>query len=796
VKVLDFGLAKLVEGHPAVATGLADLSPTITSPAMTGLGVILGTAAYMSPEQARGKVVDKRTDVWAFGCVLYEMLTGRRAFDGEDATDTIASIVRGTPDWSALPSDAPLALRVLIQRCLEKDRKQRVGDISTVQYVLREAASLASSSASGTALAESGGARHWLRVGFVALAIAGTALAAGLGTWAFTRPEISHVVRRLEVRLTPLSGNRRVAITKDGSAIVHAGVTPSAQALFVRRMDQFETPRLLVEGATYPFIEPQGRWLGFYDGVARSLKKVPLAGGPAQHIAQIDENFRGATWGDDGSIVFALAGPKSGLYRIPPTGGEPQLLAKPRSEAGDGVFGVPHLLPGGRALLFTILPGDGVVNEPANARIAALDLRSSKPTPTVVVSGGSDPRFVASGHLVYLAGRTLRASAFDPDRLTRVGPDVEVLPEVGFGTNVPILGDFDIANDGTLVFSTAAGTVVNSRKMVWVDRQGREEPIPAPARAYLYPRLSGDGTRVALDIRDQERDIHTWNLNRNGPLVRITKDPGIDRVPLWALDDTFLIFGSSRNGKEGLYWQPSDGTGAAQLLTAGGALYPLSISGSNLLFHEGRGGAQYADILTLQLPNVRSTPSETAAGAGSTAGASSAQGSGTSIQSIPLIKTPSGETNAVVSPNGRWVAYDSDESKEWQIYVSPYPDPNAGPREPVAVGRTPLWSGDARELFYLTPAGVLMSLPLRPGKTWAEIAGPAVKVLDVKQYFLGTSSTSEAQRPFRMYDYDYRKRRFLMLKPMGEAGPTDTADRVFVVENWLDELRRMAPRDK
>ena len=312
----------------------------------------------------------------------------------------------------------------------------------------------------------------------MAAAVIVAALAAGFGTWAFLRADTPRVVRRLEATVTPLAigGNRRVAITKDGAAIVYLGTTQTPPSgLFVRRIDQFEAPQMLVErdlsirraGGTV------GRLLRPYHVVIEespTRRRVLL-----EQIAAIDNFFRGATWGDDGSIVFALAGTRPGLYRIPASGGEPQLLAKPDREAGEGNSGVPRLLPGSRGLLFHVFPPDSSATETANMRIAVLDLRSSKPTPKILVSGGSDPRFVASGHIVYLSGSTLRAVAFDAERLERIGSDVEVLSEVAVGT-VPILGDFDVAGDGTLVFSTAL-SATGSRTMVWVDDRTARKPF-------------------------------------------------------------------------------------------------------------------------------------------------------------------------------------------------------------------------------------------------------------------------------------------------------------------------------
>jgi serine/threonine-protein kinase len=549
---------------------------------------------------------------------------------------------------------------------------------------------------------------------------------------------------------------------------------------------------MLVEGATQPFIDPRGEWVAFVDDRTRSLKRIPLAGGSAQQVVGIPGTFRGGTWGNDGSIVFGQAqggGQGAALYRIPDGGGEPTLLAKPnRQVEGDYVW--PRFLPGGRALLFTIYSTGGI-EDLANGQIAVLDLGSSEPKPKPLLRGGTDARYVSSGHLVYLAGSTIRAIAFDLDRLETVGADVEVLSEVGV-RGVGVLGDFDVASDGTLVYSTAGGLEQN---MVWVDRQSREEKrIPAPARVYSYPRLSGDGTRVALDVaglENRNRDIQVWNLVRNGPLVNVTKNPAQDRVPLWLPGDEYLIFGSQRDGQDGLFWQRSDGTGVAHRLTSAVAQLPLSISGSTLLVHEGLGPAAAADVMSLALPAGLGR-AETSRSTSSGPGGTTATADGASIQATPLVKTAAGETNAEVSTDGRWLAYESNGSGEWQVYVSPYPDPNSGPHDVVAAGRMPLWSRDGRELFYVT-SGVLMSVPIGPGTTWSQMAGTPVKVLDTQKYFLGTVTNPAAQRTFRMYDYDHRNRRFLMLKSVEAPEPSEADSLVFVVENWFEDLRRLVP---
>ena len=512
IKVLDFGLAKILEPAAAGAPSSATLSPTITTPAMTQMGMILGTAAYMPPEQARGKPLDRRSDLWAFGCVLFEMLSGVRAFDGEDATDTIAAVVRGEPHWQALPADLPPAVRLLLQRCLEKDRRKRIGDAAAALFVLGEP-TLLGAATPAAAVGVEPRRSSWRTAIWLALAIVAAGAIAGAAVWAITRPDPPQL-SRLAITTSGASilgrsiQSQHMAVTADGSTVIYVGAgAGSAPTLFARRIDSLEAVSL-AQTASAPFVRPDGEWVGFSSqGV---LKRVAITGGPPVEIARSDGALRGATWGDDDTVVFATVG-SLGLRRIPAGGGTPETLTKPDAARGELGHVLPRFLPGSRAVLFTITSGPDV----SAAQIAVLDLRSSPAKTKILIRGGSDARYVSTGHLVYFAGDSLRAVPFDVDRL-----------EVGKTTPVPVLdapatvgaivGEFEIANNGTLVYIPPGAIATDGRTLAWVDRRGREEPIPAPPRTYLYPRLSPDGTRVALDVREQENDIWVWDLVRKG----------------------------------------------------------------------------------------------------------------------------------------------------------------------------------------------------------------------------------------------------------------------------------------
>ena len=564
VKVLDFGLAKLA--HSEVAAGHADVtaSPTITSPAMmSGIGMILGTAAYMAPEQAKGREADKRSDIWAFGCVLYEMLTGKRPFDGEDVGDTLANVLKIDPDWSALSMETPPPIRTLLQSCLTKDRRRRVADISTALFVLDKAASLAPSDGMLSA-APLPSRPLWRRIVPLTAGALVTAAVTGAGVWVLMRPADPVPLRVSRLPLAPSGtaslsisgGDRELAIFSDGSHVVYVG--NRGTQLFIRALDTLEPVAVFTGTPRAPFVSSDGEWIGFLDNNS-VLKKVAATGGPAVTIATLDQLFAGATWGPDDVIIFATANATTGLQRIGAAGGPTTVLARPDRAQGEAGYSWPELLPGGRAVLFTIITAPGGLD---TSQVVVLDLQTG--ARKILVRGGSDAHYVPTGHLVYAAAGTLRAVAFDLARLETRGTTVPVISAVvtsPFGAAAAA-----VAGDGTLVYLSGAGGMGAQRTLVWVDRQGRETPIPAPPHAYVYPQLSPDGTRVAVNAQDQENDVWIWNFSRT-TLTRATSDPSFDGYPVWTPDGGRLVFGSARAGSVNLYLQAVDGTGSATRLT-------------------------------------------------------------------------------------------------------------------------------------------------------------------------------------------------------------------------------------
>jgi eukaryotic-like serine/threonine-protein kinase len=761
VKVLDFGLAKALE-PVSVGSPDATASPTITSPAMlTGVGVILGTAAYMAPEQAKGRTADKRSDIWAFGCVLYEMLTGRRAFDGEDMTDVLGAVVRLEPKWEALPSDVPPPVRTLLQRCLVKDRRTRIADIAAALFVLDHQAIAASTTASAVPLAPR---PLWRRLVIPTAGAIMFGVAVGTGVWLATRPNAGSVTR---FTLAPtgaaalsLDGlSRDLTITPDGAHLVYKGSGATGRQLFVRGLDQLEPTPLtagsLVTGG--PFSSPDGQWIGFTDLVAGvTLKKIAITGGPAISLCRLDGQSRGATWGDDGAIIFGTSATSTGLQRVSSGGSEPTVLTTPDAKRGEADHLWPQFLPGSRAVLFTITPTTGGLDA---SQVAVLDLRTG--TQKLLVRGGSQAHYVSSGHLVYAASGTLRAVAFDLQRLEVIGTPVPVLPQIltlRSGT-----AEFDIARTGTLVYVAREAGAAAARKLVWVDRQGHESAITAaPARAYNFLRLSLDGTRVALDIRDQENDIWVWTF-AGETLTRVTFDLGLDGAPVWMPDGRRIVFTSALAGQgaaASLFLTAADGTGTAERLTQSALVqFASSVSpdGTRVVFSEGVGTS---DVRMLTLDKDRR------------------------IQ--PLVQTPAAEMNAEISPDGRWLAYQSNDSGQFQIFVRPFPNVNTGHWQvSTGGGAQPVWARNGKELFYLEPNGALMSVRVEQGTAWS--ASTPTKLM-TGPYYHGTGSVNTPPT----YDVSLDGKRFLMIKPGG--GPDLAAPpSIVVVQNWFEELKRLVP---
>ena len=751
VKVLDFGLAKALAADGSGAGALQ--SPAVTVEG-TREGVIVGTPAYMSPEQARGQAIVKRTDIWAFGCVLYEMLTARPAFPGDTLSDTISAVLDREPDWRVLPAGIPPVIRKLLRRCLAKERKERLPDIAIARMEISEV--LAAPGPTMDTQPVSVPPMHlWQRPAPLVAAVLVAAVATGFAVWALTRPAPPPQVVRFTITpsgttaFTSGGGNGSpLAISPDGRRLAYRGL--GGQQIFVRALDEFQTTALLEptalrgasSGADGLFFSPDGQWIGFFDG--GTIKKVAVTGGRPVMVTPISGANTGASWNGDDTIIFATSDPTSGLLRATAAGGEPEVLTTPRPTQMEHDHWWPEALPGGQAILFTITSSAA----PDNWQIAVLDLTTHEQK--ILVRGGHHARYVASGHLVYGVAGTMRAVAFDLNRLEVVGAPAPVLGRVNTSGNGGI--QMSISRDGTLVYAPG-GLQAATKTLAWIDRQGREESLNAPPQNYTYPRLSPDGTRVALDVGGgiAGRDIWIWDLARE-TLTRLTFDPQPDTHPVWTPDGKRMVFSSMRQGPRNLFWQAADGSGAVERLTESPNEHfatAFSPDAKQLVLRE-ETATSGADVMALALDGTRTIR--------------------------PLVTTTFNELNGEVSPDGRWLAYDSNESGRAEIYVRPFPDVDRG-RWQVSTGggAWPLWARSGKELFYMELSGAVMSVAVDGGSTF--------RVGNPTRLFEGGTTA-----PGRTYDVSADGQRFLVIKEGGRADGT-----AIVVQNWGEELKRLVP---
>jgi serine/threonine-protein kinase len=755
-KILDFGLAKALEPTSAKASA-AIASPTITSPArMTDVGVLLGTAAYMSPEQATGRAADKRSDMWAFGCVLYEMLTGKPCFDGADIANTVALVLTKEPEWGALPAGTPSSIQTLLRRCLDKDRRTRVGDMSAASFAIDEARALGATAFGPSPVISGRSIPLWKRLatyGAPAL-IAGLAMAGG-GFWFVMRPAPLRV-SRLTIATTPataltINGNDRdLAITPDGSTVVYVG--NNGTELFVRPLDALEPMRIFTGAPRAPFVSPDGQWVGFIDNVT-ILKKVAMTGGPAVTITTLDGNSRGAAWTEDDTIVFATTS-STGLQQVPAAGGPATVLTRPDSARGEADHGWPEALDG-RTMLFTIWPLKGGVKA---AEIAVLDRQSG--ARSVIIRGGTHAHYVESGHLVYLADNALRAVPFDPRTQQTRGTPVPIVPQV-VSTISPLAGGVDAvsATNGTLAYIRGTGAGGGPRTLVWVDRKGRESPLPAPSRAYLHPRISPKGDRIVVASQDQEADLWLWNVTRS-TLTRLTTTPDADYYPVWTRNGERIIFNSDALEHRNLFWQAADGTGPVERLTRSPnpqGSTGISPDGTRLVFFE-TSPTSGDDILEVELTGTHKV--------------------------TPLVQSRFAERNGVISPDGRWLAYEANDSGQFEIWVRPYPEVNSGRWQVSTGGGTrSLWGPGGQELFYMSPTGAIMRVGVERSTSWAATTPATIVKAGI--------ATGLAASPGRIYDISPDGQRFLVLKQASD--PNTPPPQLIVVQHFDEELKRLVP---
>jgi serine/threonine protein kinase/Tol biopolymer transport system component len=760
VKMLDFGLAK------AATAGSTDPDPS-ESPAVlapTRDGVILGTPAYMSPEQARGGPVDKRADIWAFGVVLFEMLAAGRLFRGETISDTLAAVLRQDIDWDMLPMSVPPSLRRLLGRCLDRDPKRRLRDIGEALFAIDETLQPSSANASQANLEST--PNFWNRRMPWAVAAAAALAVTMLALWApWRKPEQpSSAPVRLEVALgvdasLVTTGGPAAILSPDGQTLVFvARKTGGAQQLYIRRLDQLQaTPLSGTDGAFNPFFSPDGRWIAFFDG---RLKKIAVTGGAA--VVLCDGGLSGM-WGEDGTIVFSprSIGP---LWRVSSDGGTPEALTT--LAAGELTQRWPQLLPGGKAVLY--IGSD----TPLSAGTKNLIVQPLPNGPSKILQKRATyGRYLPTGHLVYVHDGTLFAVPFDPTLLEPTGAAVPVLEGVtAINSGNPLAAggaQFALADTGALVYLPHRRIDASDAPVVWMDHAGRTSPLRSVPANWSNPQFSPDGRQLAMDIGGGNTDVWVYDWAR-GTSSRVTSDAGGDLVPTWTPDGRRLVF-SSLGGQRtpSLYWKRSDGTGAVQRLTEGKnrqfatSWHP---SGKFLAFHEVSPQTGF-DLMILPMEGDEATGWKPGTPA-------------------VFLSSPFNEGFARFSADGRWLAYVSDESGRYEVYVRPFPGP--GSKWQVSInGSASLapvsWSRVRHELLFGNADHQIM------------VAAYAVH----GDSFRPDKPRLWSERPFLPrplggnFDLHPDGQRIAMA-PGPETLSTAKQDHVVLIFNFFDEVRRLA----
>jgi Tol biopolymer transport system component len=762
VKVLDFGLAKALEAPPGKASS-GELATMTLSAAQTRAGVVMGTAAYMSPEQASGAAVDKRADVWSFGVVLFEMLTGRRLFEGESASHTLADVIRAEIDWTRLPGTTPRVIRHLLERCLDRDPRRRLRDIGEARIEIERQLEQSASAARSAPLpiVRPAGWRQrapWLTAGIVA------GMLAAAGGAALLRPAPSGSTRlRVDTKLANEAMWTQIGpaldFSPDGSRVAFITGGETRRQLNVRILDQLDSARIAEGSGTenspyHPFFSPDSTWIGF--ATSAELRKVPVSGGTSLTICKVNRS-RGATWLPDNRIVFTPS-PDSGLFSVSAAGGEPRALTTLDKSKKEATHRWPQALPGGEAVLFTSHTQS--VGNFDNATIEAVNLKTG--ARTVVYNGGAFGRYVPSGHLVYVNKGTMFAVPFDTKTFKVSGTPAPVVQNV---TSSPAEGAAQMAFTPTgLMGYIRGGPLVAQYPIVWVDRDGRTSPLINEAGAYANPRLSPDGRRLSLTVlREGNWDVWVYDLDRQVS-TRLTFDEGSDTEQVWSPDGTEVMFSSDRhNLPSTLYRKLADGSGEEkEVVKTDVPMWPSSWSPDRqvVAFSASRPN------LDVGFVHLDSSKSEW------------------------LLRTPFAESDAVFSPDGHWLAYASTESGDSEVYVRPFPSGGGRWQISDAGGGYPRWSRDGRELVYRTNEGVMAAT--------IEVVGGGLRTGKPRQLFAGqfrggSGGISIAGNSFADYDMSPDGKRFVMF-PRAAASGEERAGIVTIVSSWFEDLSRAFAR--
>jgi eukaryotic-like serine/threonine-protein kinase len=744
-KLLDFGLAKLRQD---VAPNIqVSQSPTMSQP-LTAQGMIVGTLQYMAPEQLEGREVDARTDIFAFGTVVYEMVTGKKVFEGKSQASVIAKILEtDPPPISSLQPMTPPALDRVVKTCLAKEpdeRWQTAGDLCReLKWIAKSGPQME------TAIPAAGPAgKNWRkRLLWGAAGLAACAIVV-LAVWSLKPASISgpQPVSRFTITLPPgqrlagLENGSAVALSPDGTHLAYVAIQSGAQQIYLRAMDSLDArPIPDTEGAVNPFFSPDGQWLGFFaDG---KLKKVSASGGAALTLGSATTRPCGASWSSHGMIAFAPR-PSSALQQVSDARGTPQPLT--HLDKRETSHRWPEFLPGGNGVLFA---ADGGGGDWGNAQVEVQPVGTAQRS---LIQGGMQPRFAASGHLIYAQGGSLMAVPFDRQRLEVTGAAVPVVEGVLQSVSTGAV-QYSVSASGSLAY-VPGGIQTTLFRLLWVSRDGAEQPVAAPAHNYGLPRLSPDGKRAAVMIGEQGVQVWLYDFARD-TLTRLTFEGPINAAPVWTPDGKRIAFTSTKEGPGNIFWQMGDGSGGLeQLTTSKFAQIPRSWSpdGQLLTFVE-LNPTTGRDIWVLRMSDHKAQP---------------------------FLRTQFNETAPQFSPDGRWLAYISDESGRNEVYVQPYPGPGGKWQISTEGGTEPMWNRSGRELFYRSGDEMMaVDIAAQPGFT----AGKP-RMLFEAPYALSSAPN---------YDVSPDGQRFLMLKPIEQeqAGPTQ----INVVLNWFEELKQKVP---
>jgi len=748
IKILDFGLAKTFTPEPTGETTHPSMSPTVTSGG-TAAGMVMGTAAYMSPEQARGEALDQRTDIWAFGCLLFEMLSGRPPFAGNSTTDLLAAVIRDDPDWDSLPRDLPPGIHRLLRHCLAKNPRQRLRHMGDAGLLLTDVE--IDREPHGPAVQTKEASRLSRVLPWILSAISLAALVTTVAV--LNRPLLpdSGPVTRVDLHLEGLEGTTNrwgtppFALSPDGRTVVYERQGQDGKKMLgVRSLDNYGL-RILpgTEGGSGPFFSPDGQWVGFFAG--HELRKIQISGlGSIQtlHRFATPVTTLGATWTPDQSIIFGIE--RVGLLEIPAAGGEPVSLTVPDPERTEMHHGFPALLPGGRRLLFSIASGIG-----GSGVRPAIYSRDTGQWHAVLPAGafGGQPHYLPSGHLVYTDGERIMAAPLDlaTGRLARA--PVVVVDGVHLDQGSAVL-HFALAPSGTLLYLP----VVRNR-LVWVDRLGEETPILDVAGDYLHPRISPDGRKIALlSRRGFDNDIWIVDIKRRS-LERLTRD-GDHSAPLWTMDSLSVAIAQVQKGSKNIVIRRADGTGAITTVLDNGS--------------ENWPGSWSPDGRTLAFESRER---------GGTIGIWTIAARGTDPPQ-PLTETAASDESPRISPDGRWLAYVSDQTGRREVFVAPYPSLDRRWQISIGGGSEPVWGPETTELFYRSGWRV-MSVPLAMSGGILDPGQPGL---------LFEGSYNRSQLGHAHYDVSPDGRRFVMVAEDREAFQS-----LRVVLGWDKELRQLVP---